>query len=112
MNDLMALDRAGTSRLTDAHPSLRHISSPLSSRLDRWHQALASHLDKAFSSYLLDALQHGIRVGYTAKTPLRPVQGNLPSARLHPEVIDTYIVDEVRMLGQFCPWQIPNLHVN
>ena len=110
----MALDRAGASGLTDAHPSLRHIS-PLSSRLDRWRHALASHPDKAFPSYLLDGLQHGFRVGYAAKTPLRPVQGNLPSASLHPEVIDTYIADEVRegrMLGPFRPGQIPNLHVN
>ena len=96
----------------DTHPSLRHISFPLSSRLDRWHHDLASHPDKAFSSNLLDGLQHSFRVGYAAEASLRPAPGNLPSARLHQEVIDTDEAQEGRTFGPFRPGQIPNLHVN
>lgn len=63
----------------------------------------------------MDGLQHGFRVGYVAGTSLRPAPGNLPLARLHLEVIDAYISDEVReerMLGPFHSGQILNLYVN
>ena len=98
-----------------AHLSLQRVSSPLSSRLDHWRRALAYHPDGTFTRYVLDGLQHGFRIGCTARKPLSTAPRNLHSAKLHPEVIDDYISSEVeagRMLGPFHPGQIMGLHVN
>ena len=114
-HDLLALHRAGADGLMDPRESFRGISSPLSSRLHQWQHELASHPDRAFTSYVLEGLQNGFRVGYSGGTTLRPAPGNLPSARLHPEVIDAYIAAEVgvgRMLGPFSPGQASEVHIN
>ena len=76
---------------------------------------MANHPDRVFTQYILDGLQYGFRVGFAAGTPLRSASGNLPSARLHPGVIDDYISGEVRegrMLGPFRPGQSSDIHVN
>ena len=113
--DLLALNGAGQDGPVAAHKSIRHISSPLSSRLDSWRRALARHPDEAFTQYVLEGLHHGFRIGYRAEAPLRSAPNNLHSAKLHPEVIDDYIASEIgerRMLGPFHPGEIPGLHVS
>ena len=49
-------------------------------------------------------LQHGFRIGFNYSSPLRSATANMESARLHPEVISTYLEKECslgRMLGPF-----------
>ena len=108
--ELLALSRAGHGGpKATAHPRLRRISSPLTAHLARWQQALSGHPDRAFVQFVLQGLEHGFRVGFTASTPLLPAPGNMHSARTHPEVIDEYLSTELaegRMLGPFSPGQI------
>ena len=91
------------------------VSSPLSSRLDRWRQALAEHPDREFVDYLTSGLELGFRVGFRQGSSLSSATRNMHSASLHPSVVDGYIgaeVQEGRMLGPFPPGAIDGLHIN
>ena len=112
----MALDRIGqVGPVSCAHPTLQGITSPLTDRLAQWGEVLAGHSDGQFVQYVLEGLEHGFHVGCTASTSLSDPRGNLLSTRLHPEVIDDYLLAEIRegrMLGPFPPGEVPGLHVN
>ena len=58
----------------------------------------------------------GFRIGFQYGSPLRSASANMPSARLHPEVIQDYLRKEVakgRMLGPFSSeTNVLPLHVN
>lgn len=91
------------------------ISSPLSSRVDRWRGALAEHPDREFVGYLLNGLELGFRVGFRQGSPLSSATRNMHSASLHPSVVDDYLgaeAQEGRMLGPFPPGKIDGLHIN
>ena len=86
--------------------SIRHISSPLLSRLDSW---LTRHPDKAFTQYVSEGSC------YRAEAPSRSAPNNLYSAKPHPEVSDDYIASELgegRMLRPFHLGEILGLHVS
>ena len=67
-------------------------------------------------SYVLSGIQFGFRVGFVPHlVSLRPRTGNLRSAALHPNVIDSYLAAEVaagRVAGPLAtpPW--PHLHTS
>ena len=90
----LAKDAQNAFELQRAHTSLRH---------SQFERELAHHPDKAFTSQLLTALQHGVNIGY--KGPVGPNNAkNLPSAVQHPHVIDAELAKECaagRILGPF-----------
>ena len=85
------------------HPQeLLVIKSPLHAHLRAWQAGLAAHPDREFAAYILEGLQYGFRVGFDHTKPLKPASKNMPSAQLHPEVIDQYLAKEAsagRILG-------------
>ena len=100
--DLLVLSRNKHDGPDAAHPRLQDVCSPLSFRLDHWHRALAGHPHRAFIHYVLDGLQNGFHIGYSARNQLSPATSNLHSANIHPDVVDNYVSKEVgegRMLG-------------
>ena len=79
-------------------------SSELTHHYDiQFERELALHPDKAFTSQLLTALQHGVDIGY--KGPVSPNDAsNLPSGFQHPHIIDAELAKERtagRILGPF-----------
>ena len=91
------------------------ISSPLTSHLHQWQQALAGHPDSKFATYMLNGIEHGFRVGFAHGSPLSPAGRNMHSAALHPSVVDSYISTESRegrMLGPFPLGRIEGLQIN
>lgn len=92
---------------------LMPVRTPLN--LAAWDNVLQEHPDKAYSNYIVSGLRHGFRVGFNRQTPLKSASSNMASARLHPEVINKYLADELekgRMLGPFpLSWK-PQVHVN
>ncbi len=80
-----------------------------------WEDALRSHPDRAYARYVCEGLRYGSRVGFCRSSPLKSATANMPSTRLHPQVITKYIEDEKardRMLGPFPLSMRPAVHVN
>ena len=92
-------------------PLLSSVNTPL-----EVSRALSAHPDRAFAKYICDGLCMGFRIGFQYGSPLRSASANMPSARLHPEVIQDYLRKEVakgRMLGPFpSETNFLPLHVN
>ena len=88
--------------LQRAHTPLRH---------SQFERELALHPDKAFTSQLLTALQHGVDIGY--KGPVGPNDArNLPSALQHSHIIDAELAKECaagHILGPFDSRPLTNL---
>ena len=111
--DLYALEEARPSE--PGAPELQGVSSPLTSQLSQWRQALAGHPDQGFVAYVLAGLEYGFHVGFTQKSLLAPAGRNMYSAVLHPSVVDAYLgteLQEGRMLGLFPRDRATGLHIN
>ena len=107
--DLLALEFC---RSADPWPSpqLSEVHTPLNPAA--WETALASHPDRAFARYILKGIREGFRIGFNRTCPLRSAHRNMPSARLHPEVVQAYLDKERaagRMLGPFTPGDTASL---
>lgn len=104
----------GAERVLPAMVGWTHIQCPMVGMV--WSQCLEDHPDKAYSSYLINGIGAGFRVGfqYGRKQCIR-AESNMQSARQHPEVIDAYLAAEVRagrVLGPLEPGDYPRVHVN
>ena len=85
---------------------LKRAHTPL--RLSQLEMELVNHPDKAWTSWLLEALCDSVRIGYTGPRHAR-VSRNLHSASLNPAAIDKQLKEELlqqRILG---PFPIPPL---
>ena len=94
--DLLALEFC---RSADPWPSpqLSQVHTPLNPAA--WETALASHPDRAFARYILKGIREGFRIGFSRTCPLRSAHRNMPSARLHPEVVQAYLGLEFQVLA-------------
>ena len=88
---------------------LQRAHSPL--RRSDFERELVHHPNKAFVTWLLDAINNGVSIGYTGpRTP--HTAPNLTSARLQPWVIDNELQKEIdagRILGPYTDRPFPNL---
>ena len=92
-DDLLSLE-AAISYEANLPDKCRHIVSPLKAAV--WELLLNKHPDRQFVDYLIRGLHGGFRIGCSASAQeLQSVSTNMPSATLHPEVIDKYLQDEV-----------------
>lgn len=64
---------------------VHHPNTPIN--MDHLRSELCTHLDQAWCSHLINALQHGASIGYHSPRSSQTSK-NLTSASLHPEVID------------------------
>ena len=92
--DLLALHRKRPPSPVLVPPSLASVHTPL--HVDRWAVRLQSHPDCHFVSYLRNGLIEGFWIGFDYdKGVLRPAKANMVSARDHPEVITSYLKEEI-----------------
>ena len=92
------------SALARARCSFQGGSTPL--RPGAWARLLDTHPDKAFSSYLVDGIKNGFRIGFNRCQPLGAVTRNMPSASAQQAVVTAYIDNEVtlgRLVGPLSP---------
>ena len=64
---------------------------------------------------MLEGISQGFRVGYFHPRRLKSTLRNKPSAYLHPEVVDSYLANEVsfgRVAGPFDHPPLPGLHIS
>ena len=76
---------------------------------------LAHHPDQALVSEVLQGLSQGFHLGFTPGTKLRSSKKNKASAYQHPDIIDAYLSNEIRLgrvAGPFLLPPISNLHVS
>lgn len=86
----------------DQPAQLQTVSSPLWDHLSAWQLALGSHPDKDFISYILEGINCGFRVGFDHSRSLYPSRHNMPSAKDHGKVVESYLAGEVsagRIIG-------------
>ena len=99
--DLMALNSfMGPDCRTASLLSLE-ASSPLNQ--PQWIQHLTSYPDKEFSTYILEGIQSGFRIGFNRAQPLHSATTNLHSN--NPSVISEYLTREVSLN---CMWKYPH----
>ena len=69
----------------------------------QWAHDLQFHPDKRFSSYILQGLHFGFRIGFNRAQPLHPATSNLQSSNT--QVISKYLDREVSLLRM---WKFPH----
>ena len=91
---------------------LEPLQAPTPLRRSQFEIELAQHPDKAWISWLLDGIKHGVRIGYFG--PRQPLLSrNLTSANLHPHIITEELQKEVsagRIIRPFATNPLPSLH--
>ena len=89
-----------------------HVHTPL--RHSEFERELSNRPNKAWVSWLLHSILHGISIGFNGpRTPY--IARNLSTALQHPEVISSELAKEVatgRVLGPFTDRPLPNLRIS
>ncbi len=88
---------------------LQRAHTPL--RRAQFLSELQRHPDKAWVTWLLNAIDHGVAIGYTGPRRSRQTR-NLASAAVHPEAIDKELHKELaaaRILGPYAELPLPLL---
>ena len=89
-----------------------HPYTPL--RCSEFQRSLSNHPDKAWVSWLLHSIKHGISIGFIGpRTPLK--SHNLISAYQHPDIINSELSTEIaagRVLGPFTEKPFVNLRTS
>ena len=91
---LLALESQTPNKNTSIPTALQVISTPL--RYEVWQSYLVNHHDQRFVQYILRGIKDGFRIGFNSKsTILKTCYSNLLSAMDHPQVVTSYITDEL-----------------
>ena len=80
-----------------------------------WARLLDTHPDKAFSSYSVNGIKNGFRIGFNRCQPLGAVTRNMSSASAQQAVVTAYIDNEVtlgRLVGPLPPLAARHVHRN
>lgn len=89
------------------------IVTPL--RVSEWEKLLLPHPDRQFVDYLLDGMKNGFRIGFNYLSKTRVTKRNMKSAYQHPEVVQRYIDNEVRLgrvRGPLQPEEAAGVHIS
>ena len=84
-------------------------------RVERFTRELQSHPNQIQVSYVLNGLRHGFRLGFQQHHTLKPAKRNKDSAINNPQVIDSYLENEVRrqrVAGPYDSPPIPDLQIS
>ena len=87
--------------------------SPL--KPEEFARNLTNHPDQPQVAFVLDGVRNGFRLGFHHSRKLKSASTNKPSAKQHPDVIDSYLVNEAalgRVAGPFPSPPLPNLHIS
>lgn len=95
MDQLLTLESQTPEQQTSLPTALQRISTPL--HYDVWQRHLANHYDQCFAQFILRGIKRGFRIGFNIKsTKLKTSQSNLISATNHPQVVTSYIQEELQ----------------
>ena len=81
----------------------------------KFKKELANHPDASLVSYVIQGLEHELRLGFNHSVQLKSAKKNKASGYEHPRVIDNYLANEVsrgRVAGPFDNPPIPDLYVS
>ena len=109
----MNLDRCTPESYPNLPPELQIITTPLIA--PNWAKMLEGHPDPIFANYVLTGITSGFRIGFGyGNHSLHPTGKNLRSAYDHPEVVDSYLQNEVSLnrVAELTPATLPWLQVN
>ena len=91
-----------------------HITTPLS--IFTWDKLLYPHPHQELVHMSLNGLKYGFRIGYSYLNPqLKSARRNMQSALEHPEVVDSYLAEELdsnRLAGPFPQASIPQAQIS
>jgi len=77
---------------------------------------LADHPNKPLVNFFISGMQEGFRIGFTScSTNIKSAKRNLQCAVEHPEVVESYLADEValgRVSGPFPYSSVPYAHIS
>ena len=94
--DLLALDQCRAKKPWEPPASLGAIESPF--RWERWAARLADHPDKKFSSYILEGISSGFRIGFNySEHSCHRGRGNMVSIRNSSVTVMQYLQEEIRL---------------
>eukprot|EP00731_Ephydatia_muelleri_P018367 Em0011g407a len=102
--DLLALDQCRAKKPWEPPASLGAIESPF--RWERWAARLADHSDKKFSSYILEGISSGFRIGFNySEHSGHRGRGNMVSIRNSSVTVTQYLQEERlgRVIGTRTP---------
>ena len=90
--------------------ALVEITTPLISTVRETE--LANHPDHVFTSYVVNGIKHGFRVGYDRSKTLKNCTSNMVSALQHPDVVPDYLKQELLLnhMVVIPPAQVPYIH--
>ena len=95
-------------------PGATVISTPL--RVDNWKRMLTDHPNRPLVDFFITGLTEGFRIGFRDQsTPLKSAKRNLSCALQHPDVVQTYLTEEMalgRVAGPFPKSVVPQAHVS
>jgi len=90
------------------------ITSPLI--IDNWCIMLADYQNKPLVNFFISGLHDGFRIGFTSCTAkIKSAKRNMQCALEHPEVVESYLADEValgRVSGPFSYSSVPHAHIS
>ena len=93
---------------------LQTITTPLN--IPQWQHDLQGHSDPNFTAFITQGIQHGFRIGFDYSSQnLKPCRKNLRSATEHPQVVDTYLHNELtqnRIAHIRDPTSLPRFQLN
>ena len=89
---------------------LLDITTPLKAKV--WEAELSHHPDTQFSSYVVNGIKNGFRVGFDRQRLLKNYKGNMASALEHPQVVNDYLQQELLLSRMVIipQGQVPYIH--
>ena len=90
------LERIASRTSSPGRPLPLHVSdvsSPI--QIQFWYEHLQHHPDRQFAELILTGLSQGFHIRFNSQSRLRLTTSNHISAIEHPDVVSTYIQDEV-----------------
>ena len=101
MQDLLALEATATGLGPQCFTPTTSLDS------QAWQRVLKGHPDKDFVAYILVGISHGVHVGADRSKAIRSSkEGNLPSVRQHPALVQEHVAAERadrKLLGPLPP---------
>ena len=93
----------------------RLVSQLTPINVDRFQHEFRHRPNSDKVAYMVKGLCDGFHLGFHSSTSLKSAAGNMASALLNPQVIDSYLQSEVqfgRVAGPFSQPPLPDLHVS
>lgn len=79
---------------------LHHLTTPQTNKHQNplqyaaWESHLQHHLEREFTSFILDGIRFGFRIGVPSEADLVSARANLSSVKGHSSIVEAYIEEE------------------